>query len=944
MIKILKASAGSGKTFALAQNYLALLTQRYAYRHILAVTFTNKATAEMKGRILKFLSESDLEEHRQTLADILHDYSAFAVSTIDRFFQQALKSFAREIGHVADYQIELDRQLLVNESMDRILDSLTNEQSDVLEWLKNSVSESLKEGRKVELEKELYELGGRLMNEERRRLSEEHGLEPSQAFNKEKLSALRTCCREIIASFTKDVNEKAKEVQVNGKRAQGSLAAYLRGFKVWEVIPQPGISLSKEAAGSAFMDLFESERFSWYNTAVMLRDQAFSLGLASEFFKSFDALLKEKNVLSLDESNVILKDIIAGSDAPFVYEKLGVRYENFLLDEFQDTSLIQWDNFRPLLAESNAGGHDNLVVGDVKQSIYRWRGSDWTLLAREVKGAFPNAAEKPMEDNWRSLRTIVNFNNDFFRMAAAETGLRELYADVRQNVRSDDAQDGFVRVSFCDKDEMDDKVLESVLAAREAGAKFGDIAILVRRKKTGTKVAGKLISAGIPIVSDDSLTLKSSLIIRKLMGILANHENPDDRINAFLSEREKVDFPESYHSLPDLCEELLRQLRDADPAVFDGEALYIQAFMDDLREWTDAGGSELRNYILHWNDSEKTIGSPSGSDAVRIITVHKAKGLQFPYLIFPYAEEVETYKSDWHWCHLSTEGTAFPKEAEGIYPVYLGNAAANTLFSSDLLREKQMQLVDNINIFYVALTRAEKCLHIISKEPSKSFVKDMHKTTEYSNVSQILFKFCGGSYEHVRGLMYDFSKMKRPAESTDIALKYRYCSFPVGTRLKVNADAADFFGDDGATGPAASPRRNGIALHGILSMVDTPLQLDAAVKKAILDGQLTEEEGRSAFELLSERIAGHPDWFSGKGLNECTVIDSHGNARRPDRIVVSGGKTLVIDYKFGDSNEENDAKYSRQVASYCRILREIGYGNVSGVVWYVIADHTIEVA
>lgn len=936
MIRILKASAGSGKTYALAKNYLSLLTQRYAYRHILAVTFTNKATAEMKNRILKFLYESDLQLHRQTLADILHDYSAFAVSTIDRFFQQALKAFAREIGQVADYQIEIDREVLVTEAMDRILDSLTADQTDILGWLKASVSDSLDHGQKPNIEASLYDMGKLLMKEERRKLD--------KAFSKERLAAIRESCRKIIEEFTEDVNTAAGEVTVSEK-SEKYLADYKKGHKIWERIKHPNATLSKEAAGTRLMDLFDSERFRWYNTALMLRDQAFSLGLAGEFFKSFDALLKEKNVLSLDESNVILKDIIAGSDAPFVYEKLGVRYENFLLDEFQDTSGIQWENFRPLLHESDASGHEDLIVGDVKQSIYRFRDSDWTLLAKKVKEAFPQALEEPMEDNWRSLRTIVGFNNEFFRMAAETTNLQELYADVAQNVRSDDPQEGYVRISYCDSDEEPDIVLESIAQARKAGAIFGDIAILVRNRDEGTLLAGELIRNGIPVISDDSLTLKSSLTVRKLVGLLANHENPDDRINAYLAESENVVFPEGYHSLVDLCEDLLRQLQLSSPDVFAGEALYIQAFMDDLREWVDTNGNELRYYLQHWNDSNKTIGSPSGSDAVRIITVHKAKGLQFPYLIFPYAEKVNTYRHGIRWCHLNVEGTPFAPEAEGLYPVDLTNGAEETLFADAFLAERQMQLVDNINIFYVAMTRAEKCLHVIAANPPKALATAISKgkAYDYKAFSEILFRFCNGSHEYTRGSMYDFTKMKRPAESNDIPIQFSYSSIPLADRLKVSSDASDFFGDDGSVGPSASARRRGIVLHDILSQVQKPSDLQDAVQAAVLDGKLSDEEGKDALGLLSERIASHSDWFTGEGLNETTVFDTYGNERRPDRVIISGERTLIIDYKFGERTEESDRRYSRQVETYCKVFRSLGMKNVEGLVWYVVPDSYLQV-
>ena len=924
MIHVVKASAGSGKTYTLAHSYLNLLTERFAYRHILAVTFTNKATAEMKGRILKFLSEDGSDDKRRMLSDILHDYSAFSVSTIDKFFQQALKAFAREIGQMADYRIDLDRDSLIDEAMDRILDSLTEDSTDVLDWLREQVAARLAEGKKPRLEDSLYRAGKMLMAEEQRELAERYGIDVREAFGKERLAAVRSCCNRIIEDFTGKLNSAAKKVSVKDGRALRSLQKYLAGFRPGSKIEYPAATLAREAAGTTFMELFDGPEYIWFNTALELRKNLLDLGLAREFYASFDSLLKEKNLLCLDESNTILKDIIAGSDAPFVYEKLGVRYEHFLLDEFQDTSNIQWENFRPLLRESEASRHDNLIVGDVKQSIYRWRRSDWRLLAERVAEEFPSSEKTVLDDNWRSLPEIVEFNNGFFKYAAAAINRAELYADVRQVPRTPDTQEGYVRASFCDKDDVIPRILESIGDARKAGARYGDIAILVRRNFSGSVIAESLVREGIPVISDDSLGIDSSLTVRRLVGLLANHENPDDNINAYIARTRNVEFPSEYHSLVDLCENLLRQLRDDNPEAFEGDSPFIQAFMDNLREWVDANGNELRYFLQYWKEKPGTINSPENSDAVRIITVHKAKGLEFPYLIFPYAETVERFHdNDMHWCHLHTEGTPFCPEAEGIYPLAFNGNLEKTLFAEDLHHEMDMQDVDNLNIFYVAMTRAEKCLHVIASNYAGSNGTPKGPDN-FKNFAQLLYTYCGGAEEFTRGSMYDFSLMERPRTDRTIPLTCPYVSTALGDRLKVSADASDFFGEDGGTGAAASPRRNGIVLHGILSQVQQAADLRRAVDSSVLDGQLSAGEGEDAFRLLSARIASHPGWFCERGLNEVSLFDANGAEKRPDRVVIHDGKVLVIDYKFGVRTPEADSKYRAQVSSYMRIFRGLG--------------------
>ena len=455
-------------------------------------------------------------------------------------------------------------------------------------------------------------------------------------------------------------------------------------------------------------------------------------------------------------------------------------------------------------------------------------------------------------------------------------------------------------------------------------------------------------------MSDDSLNLKSSKILRKLTGILANHENPDDKINSYLARTEAVEFPDEFHSLTDLCEVLLRQLRESSPEDFEGETLYIQAFMDDLREWCASNGNELREYLHHWNDAKLTISSPEGTDAVRVITIHKSKGLEAPYLIFPYAHKVDFYKAGWQWCNLDTDGTPFIPEAAGSYPVYLSGSAENTLFADALHKEQDMQKVDNLNVFYVALTRAKKCLHVIAQEPSKKFRESMDGAPEYGDFSQVLYKFCGGMDDYRLGSMYDFAAAAKEkaeketeenadagAESVQMDFPYSYRSIPVGNRLRVSADASDFFGEDGAVGPAASARRNGIVLHSILSGVQVAGDLRGAVDEAIFAGRLSPEEGEDAFSLLQRRIEAHKDWFAEKGLNETSVFDANGEGRRPDRVIIRGNDVTVIDYKFGDSTPKSDARYSKQVREYMDIFRSIGYENVSGSVWYVVTDKLV---
>ena len=928
-MKILKASAGSGKTYRLSKTYIDLLLssrEPQPYRHILAVTFTNKATAEMKARILRDLAKLAATDPKAQalLTEMLHDYGAFSVSTIDRFFQQTLKAFSREIGQFADYQVELDKDSLIAETMDRILDSLTEDDRELLAWLRDRLADTLEQGRRFRVDEGLLEAGKLLKNDEFRELSEQLGVNGAEAFGKERLKRIRQECRAIIQTFT----DKAKAL----------------GYPV-----KPGEPLSPKNKKTLFKKLpalaeHFDDAYAFYATARILDGLLSKLGLAGEFYREFDALMKEKNVMCLDESNTLLRDIIGGSDTPFVYEKLGVRYEHFLLDEFQDTSHIQWENFLPLLKESESAGRENLIVGDVKQSIYRWRDSDWTLLGSEVEKAFPGSKPEPLQGNWRSTRAVIGFNNGFFPYAAAELGLSDIYADVVQTPKKEDPQDGYVRVSFCD-DQLD-AIVASIRQARGQHAAWSDIAVLVRGKREGSAIAGHLVANGIPVISDDSLLLKSSPVVRRLVSLLSCYENPDDGIGRFLADSMSLTFPEEYHSLVDFCEALLRAMREWDPASFAGQTLFIQAFMDDLQGWVQTNGNNLRYYLKHWDESELCIGSPENASSVRVLTVHKSKGLEFPHVIFPFAEKVALYKHGVHWSELKTARTPFSPEVAGIYPVDLDGLAGESLFAAAKEREERLQLVDNMNVFYVALTRAGKSLHVIAQPPSKKCSESVGKgAPAYGNFSELLFHYLRGEEEFSAGKPYDFSQREAETAVAPLPFAGEYPSIPLDGRLTPSQEADDFFGEDGRVGTAASPRLRGIVLHDILSEVVRPADLERAVRDAVRDGKLDADGGEAARQLLGAGIAAHPEWFPEatgpdvRVLNERTLFDADGREYRPDRVVLRGREVTVVDFKFGGEH----ASYRKQVAGYARLWHELGYQVKGAYLWYVPDGKTEQV-
>lgn len=1043
MIQIMKASAGSGKTYSLARKYISLLLgskDRHAYRHILAVTFTNKATDEMKSRILKelyvmasepensgyldwfvpsvFPSASDMQKKAEAvLQDILHDYSAFAVSTIDRFFQQTLKAFSREIGHFASYQVELDKDSLVAESVDRILDSLTEDDGSLLSWLTDNVLEQIEQGGRYSMDANLLDMAKRLKSSQRQEALEAAGLDGDSGYSKDKLMEIRQRCREIMTAFRNEAKARADralsiilEAGVDPGESRNRFMKELYVFselKDTDFVPVPKDTFMKYAPDSSlwfaktkakdllpkvspfleapledFCALFGKE-YDVYSTACILDDQLYGLGVAGELSKTFNDLMKEKNVLCIDDSNTILRDIIDGSDAPFVYEKIGVRYDHYLLDEFQDTARVQWQNFSPLLKDSEAKGGDNLIVGDVKQSIYRWRGSDWKLLQKNIPDEFPGHTQTVLDTNFRSLSNIIGFNNAFFKAASAvldqkdgytEKGpMQEIYFDVAQKVKNVDKAPGNVSLTFCPKDKELEKVLESITEARNAGAHLSEIAVLVRSNASGEAVARYLIDNGIDVVTDDSLKVKGAITVRRMVSLMSLADNPEDTVGGYLAGSLDVRVPQSCSSLVDMAESLLRDLKANDSEdIWKGEILHIQSFMDSLQDYVNTNGNSLRGFLKYWDGENPSISSPASGESVRIMTVHKSKGLAFPYVIIPFVENILLYKPGSHWCSPELEGTPLEGLAEGVYDVSLSSDAAKTLFAGDYMRENFLQQVDNMNILYVAMTRPKLGMHLISVLPPAKCVQAVEsgQVPDFKNFSQILYWFVSQTDlgviktkddEAVRfdfGEIVDFSTFRESEESAVkdfmMAPGNEYPSIPLNIgegdpdtdirergRLKYSADSIDFFSEEGEAGISASNRIKGVVLHEILSRMIVAEDLEPAVRKSLESGDITEEEFMPVYKLLEERIhaISPKGWFDCTAvevMNEATLIDTDGQMYRPDRIIVRGPKVIVIDYKFG----EHYRIYEGKLRKYSQMWNMMGYSDVSAFLWYV---HTGEV-
>ncbi len=982
MLKVYSASAGSGKTFRLTREYIRLLFKHeYAYRSILAVTFTNKATEEMKFRILEqlnllasspgkspyyadmaselgFSGEETAAAARNVLERIMNDYTAFSVSTIDRFFQRTMRAFARELGLYGSYSVDLDRQAVYSEGIDNVVDSIGGPDSDpaLLGWLVEMAMDSFERGGKWNVKDFLKNSGTEIFSEEFRIKS--GGVPYDRVLPKSSISIVHGRCGRIMQDFERKMSGSASEALSiisggalapedfsGGSRspfrklrdiADGNLfeipdaltARIDAPVDTWYTRTSPrkdDISAVYPSLSACLhgMKAYYDENHVLYNTAASVASELLRLGVVSDIASAIGGILKERNTVMLDDTNQALAGIISDDDTPFVYEKLGTRYDDFLLDEFQDTSRLQWHNFLPLVSNSVSQGGETLIVGDVKQSIYRWRSGDWRILGEEIKNRFPDSEYESLQENWRSCRNIVSFNNGFFTFAAERCGsmmLSDVYAGLRQEVpaaRGRKADGGHVHVRFFSKDDdaslPDECLLSSIARLRGNGYAFSDITLLVRSNADGERAVELLKNNGIPVISEDSLLVGGSYSVRYIVDMLK--KTPPQDMSGL--------------SLYAFCEASLSALPEETRVP---DTAHIYAFLDKVNEFVSSEGDDSRKFLSWWDafSASLTVPAPENDYAVRVMTVHKSKGLDFKAVIVPYLE-IPVYKASKKWVKLRKEDFG----AELLVPVVLGAKSEKTLFADEYREEAELSLVDNFNIAYVAFTRSVEELVLICDPLSKGFLS---KPSEPSRISEYLYAFC--REKQGEGMSFDFgewmqaSGKSRQDRTENITLsEVRSSSYE--DRLRLTYDSFDYFTD------APQRRGRGKILHTIMSRIKSAEDIEDSLSRSMMEGDISRTEMPEYLEEIASAVASVEKygWFTGKYdvLNEMEIIEPGGRISRPDRVLVSGNEAVAIDYKFG----RQEAGHERQIRRYMSLLSSMGYLRVKGFLWYVEQGHIL---
>jgi ATP-dependent exoDNAse (exonuclease V) beta subunit len=1056
---IYKSSAGSGKTFTLVKEYLALALSDEAnppksYRHILAITFTNKAASEMKERIIKALKEiaegnyksiSTNEktflapkEHKrlnalQVLGDkiisqraeniligILHNYSDFAIGTIDSFIHKIVRTFAFDLKIPMSFELEMDDDKLLTQAVDLLIAQIGNDER-LTKALVEFTESKTDDEKSWHIENDLKYFAKNLLNEE----GTVH-IDKLRLLSLDDFFKIKDTLSAEINKFEKAVSkeaEKAIEIiknagLVNKDFFQGDkgIAGYFEKLAKRNIKSINPNSYTQTSVGedkwytektnektkatienikSQLLDCFNSidvlkdADYSEYILFTLINSTIYSLAVLNEIEKLLNEYKAQNNILHISEFNKMIAKIVLNEPIPFIYERLGEKYNNYLIDEFQDTSVLQFQNLLPLIDNSLSGGHFTMLVGDGKQAIYRWRGGEVEqfamlpevfahnnnpLVLEREEALKRNHNPQVLDKNYRSNQKIVEFNNSIFKILSDKLNdkYKSIYETLEQGFKPENTG-GYVQVEFLqgEKEELREQNLERtyllIKDLLQHSFQLKDVAILVRKNTDGSEVANYLSKKGIEVISSDSLLLSNSAEVNFIYSLLRYLNNTSDEItqaelleylvaskrientdiNQLLVENREKKFISiiqkickefsvvalSKMALYELCEELIRLFKlNKKPNA------YIQFFLDEVLNYSIKQNNNLKDFIEYWEEKKEksSLSTPQGMNAVTIMTIHRAKGLEFPVVILPFSNgRVEKGKK-----HLwvDVENEKIPELTSAL--VSASEALKDTPYADLYEDEKNKSLLDSLNVLYVALTRPEERLYILTGKPSKTPEKLSSVSDMFAHYYQM-----NGEWKEEK-TVYTFGEENKKQEARNKKQEATNNNFQLLTfnsnqwrdNIKMRAAAPSIWNLE----ITASKKDFGVMLHTAMAKIKTADDVELSINSMFSQGLITLDEKRDLLITIKNiielpKLKNH--FIHGLSVkNEAEIITQMGEVFRPDRVVLNQKNVVIIDYKTG----EEQPKHKQQILEYADLLNQMGYTVTEKLLVYIENKKVVE--
>ena len=992
-VTICRASAGTGKTYTLAAYYVGLLLSGEDYRSILAITFTNKATAEMSERILGFLhsiAEGGADDFlkyarsfmlRDNNADeallrsragecfrqMLLDYDNVQVQTIDSFLQTLLSGLAGVLRMSAGLNTELDVKHVIQTAVDQLLTTdLTDADRAILE---DYMQLKLDQESHWDVRKSLCELAEELYNESVQMLDADGKI----LFDAAAIARRR---EEVEDKWMKDERVKGLKEILNScdstdynRYTKAAYERLKRSIEAPEKISAKdrfrGVSdkycnADEIAQATAIAEELARD----YNTSFLTIRFSRDMELMSSLQALIQRNLAEANCALLARTASTLSKALRTGDADFILEKAGIRYRHVLIDEFQDTSQLQWSVIEQLLRDVLAGaGNTLLIVGDIKQSIYRWRNGDWHIMEgltsegmNELTNERINERFTSLTRNFRSSEEVVKFNLSLFDHIIAQSGdelTARIYgegyeeAKLKEFYQADKKPGGCVRYRAypnAKNEELAQRMLDEIEALLQKGTNPSDIMILVRYKSEANLICSM---TDLPIVSADSFQLDASTAVQLVIAALRFRVAEDVVAERFIAQtvgeekwsviRDQLSVISDKTPLYEAVCELVRILLTDETGQYQGtETAYVNSLLDRTREYVGAYGSDIAQFLIYWDDTMHAKPIPmTSSHAIQIMTIHASKGLQAQTLFVPFCtwEREDGRHKPKVWCEVSKK----VDDNGDFVPIQYGTEMAESDYSTAYADEQINLRVDNLNMLYVALTRAEDNLFVFT---SYSENKD-GKRGVCNHVGKYLMDCFGEEYTIGEPVVKVNSEEVRvnsvTAELWSNSDQVRFVQSQEGALYTENGDEAY---------RRVARMEEGTLCHEIFANIRKANELEAVLDDFETRGEIRDKAQREDIKaLISSAWEGSEemrDWFTAPWelrLEEAIYIDER--ELRPDRVMINPetNEAIVLDYKFGQWNEH----YLTQVREYMEALRRMGYSPVRGYLWFARNNKLVKV-